>query len=474
MGLNPSNIERIRQDVQNAIALVMTKNPFLGLLLKKTWIYVEDCDGTAYTDGLKIVLCYDWFTRIGRDREWGPGPRSQVFVLLHELMHIVLKHSIRQKDYIERYRKFIPPILMNVVADAKVNQYVLELPMFKLELSNEIKPITPEWVEKKLRIQRVKEKSLEEILDELAREFEIRVSGDAEVENPPISPEGPVVIVKPKKPSKDGQNQKGRNIQLPTPIDDTFGSKGEKEGKEEKKGSKRAAVNEGDEKDRDAEGKGQNEVEKRWSEKISETLISAKMAGLLPAGWERLVNELLKPEINWRRLLLTTLTKGMGTKVKRTWSRPSRKFPFAYPGKETLKMNRVLVLVDTSGSIGEKELKRFVSEVYGILRENAEVIVIPWDATAYEPIVLKSRRDIEKLKTGLKGGGGTCILPALRLVDEKFGNADMVVIFSDWVISDIDNSNVQRLLKKYSNRILAFTTYGQPPEHLRSFKVRIE
>jgi predicted metal-dependent peptidase len=390
-------------------------------------------------------------------------------------MHIVLKHSVRQKNYIERYRKFIPPILMNVVADAKVNQYVLELPMFKLELINEIKPITPEWVEEKLGIQKVKEKSLEEILDELKTEFEIQVAGDTEADNPPTppSPIPPVVVVKPKK-SLNKENQKGKNIQLPMPMADTFGKEDGKEDGEGKKGNNRVPINEGDKKDAEAEGKGQNEIEKRWSEKISETLISAKMAGLLPAGWERLVNELLKPEINWRRLLLTTLTKGIGTEVRRTWSRPSRKFPFAYPGKDTLEPNRVLVLVDTSGSIGEKELRRFVSEVYGILNENAEVVVIPWDATAYEPIVLKSQRDVEKLKTGLKGGGGTCILPALRLVDEKFGDADMVVIFSDWEISDIDNSDVQRLLKKYSNRILAFTTYGQPPEHLRSFKVRIE
>jgi len=465
MGLN--NIERIRQDVQNAIALVMTKNPFLGILLKKTWIYVEDCDSTAYTDGLKIVLCYDWFTRIGRDREWGPGPRSQVFVLLHELMHIVLKHSIRQKDYIERYRKFIPPILMNVVADAKVNQYVLELPMFKLELSKEIKPITPEWVEEKLGIQRVKEKSLEEILDELAREFEIQVSGDTEVENPPISPEGPVVIVKPKKPSK------GRNIQLPTPIDDTFGSKGEKEGKEGKKGN-RATVNEGDEEDREAEGKGQNEVEKRWSEKISETLISAKMAGILPAGWERLIDELLKPEVDWRRLLTALLKRGIGSKVRRTWSRPSRKLPDLYPGRETLKLSKVVVLMDTSGSIGEQELRRFVSEVYGIVKERADVVVIPWDAQAYDPIVLRSARDISKLKVGLKGGGGTCILPALKMVNSKFRDSAMIVIFSDWEIADIDEPETQQLLRKYANRVLAFTTYRQPPEFLRSFKIRID
>jgi predicted metal-dependent peptidase len=483
MPLTPNQVEEVKQAVQSAIASIIVKNPFLGMLLRKTWVYVEDCKDTAYTDGLKIVLCYDWFTKIGREPTW--GARNQAFVLIHELMHIVLKHSIRQKDYVERYKKFVPPALMNVVADAKVNQYVMELPLFK-NLGSEFEPITPESIEQIFGIQNVREKSLEEILDELAKNIKIvyiRCSGEGDFPSPfpvPAPDEGDIVIEVPVGSGGDG-NRNRKNIKPPK-VRDVFreGEKNEEKGKggeneKEKKesGKGRIPVNEGDKEDKDAEGKGEDELEKRWREKLSDALISAKMAGMLPAGWERLINELLKPEVDWRRLLLLTLTKGIGTKVKRTWSRPSRKLPFVYPGKETLKLNKVLVLIDTSGSIDEKELKKFASEVYGILKENAEVVVIPWDATAYDPIVLKSQRDIEKLKTGLKGGGGTCILPALKMVDSKFSNSDMIVIFSDWEIYDINNRDVQSLLKKYANRILAFTTYKQPPEFLRSFKIRI-
>jgi len=141
MPLTPKQVEEVKQAVQSAIASIIVKNPFLGMLLRKTWIYVEDCKDTAYTDGLKIVLCYDWFTKIGREPTW--GARNQAFTLLHELMHIVLEHSIRQREYVERYKKFIPPAIMNIVADAKANQYVMELPLFK-NLGRELEPITPE------------------------------------------------------------------------------------------------------------------------------------------------------------------------------------------------------------------------------------------------------------------------------------------------------------------------------------------
>jgi len=197
------------------------------------------------------------------------------------------------------------------------------------------------------------------------------------------------------------------------------------------------------------------------------------MAGTLPAGWERLISELLKPEVDWKRLLMTVLTKGLGKKVKRTWSRPSRKLPDLYPGKETLKQNKVVVLIDTSGSIGEKELQKFVGEVYGIAKESSEVIVIPWDAEAYQPIVIKRYSDVKKIKT-LQGGGGTCIKPALELVDKQYRNADMIIVFSDWEISDLYDTAVQQLLRKYAPRILAFTTYRQPPSFLRSYKIKIE
>jgi predicted metal-dependent peptidase len=422
MPLTESQIKEIRDAVQGVISILVMDNPFLGLLLRKTWIYVEDCGGTAYTDGLKIIICYDWFSKLGRDV--ANGGKNQMFVLLHELMHIILGHTTRSKEYIRRYRKVLPPEVVNAVADAKVNQYLND---FKTT----IPIITPEWLEKAFDVKNVKEKSFEEILEEISR--------------------------------------KAKTVKVEVPMLDVFGEGGEER---EGEGRDRRPVNEGDMED---EGAGsEDEMERRRREKIAETLVTAKMAGMLPAGLERLVNDLLKSEVDWRRLLLLTLTKGIGTKVKRTWSRPSRKLPFVYPGKETLKLSKVVVLVDTSGSIGEQELRRFASEVYGILKESAEVVVIPWDAQAYDPIVLRSQRDIGKLKAGLKGGGGTCILPALKVVDKRFSSADMIVILSDWEIYDIGSSDVQQLLRKYASRILAFTTYAKPPEYLRSFKIRID
>jgi len=113
-----------------------------------------------------------------------------------------------------------------------------------------------------------------------------------------------------------------------------------------------------------------------------------------------------------------------------------------------------------------------LGEVYTILRETSEVVVVPWDATVYKPIVLRRPADVKRVK--LTGGGGTCILPALKLVDEKYGDADMVVILSDWEISDLNSGEVQELLRKHSKKIVAVTTYKMPPEFLRSIKIELK
>jgi predicted metal-dependent peptidase len=245
------------------------------------------------------------------------------------------------------------------------------------------------------------------------------------------------------------------------------GKRSDKEGGKKEKGSK-DVINEGDKEDKDA--KTPEELYKRWIRKISETVITVKTAGRLPGHYEELINELLKPIIDWRRILRSSLTKGIGRNVKRTWSRPSRKIPDLYPGKETLKLNKTVILIDTSGSIGTKELQRFVSEVYGVLREISKVVVIMWDAVVEDVIELRSNSDIEKVKV-IKGRGGTCIKPALELVNEKFNDVDKIIIFSDWEIADLNDA--EPLLKKYASKIVAFTTYSKPPKYLESYKIEI-
>lgn len=398
----------LKSEIQTIISKVILEDPFLGLLLKKTWIYEDESIETAITDGLSIVINPKFFAKL--------QPHEKVFVLEHELLHIILKHTIREKEYLNTYGKILDPMTLNVIADGKVNQYLT-----KFEgLIKTIKPVWPDDIKYYYNILYVEEKSFEEIISELIR--------------------------------------KKKFISIKLAIHDVFrkNNRGTKE---------RKVINEGDKEDKSEQG-----AEERLKSKLSETLITIKSMGKDPGNWERVVNQLIKPSINWKRILRLALTKGSGLETKRTWFRPSRKLPDIYPGKETLMKNKVLVLIDTSGSISETELKKFVSEVYNICRETNEVIVIPWDTIAYNPIVIKSSKNIKELK--LKGGGGTKIKNALEKA-KSFKDVEKIVIFSDWWIYDIDDNETEKLLKELSRKIIAFSTAKDPPSYLKSYKIKV-
>ncbi|MEM0333664.1 MAG: hypothetical protein QXX30_04385, partial [Candidatus Aenigmatarchaeota archaeon] len=79
------------------------------------------------------------------------------------------------------------------------------------------------------------------------------------------------------------------------------------------------------------------------------------------------------------------------------------------------------------------------------------VRVIPWDTIAYDIIELKSKSDLTKVKN-MKGGGGTIIYPALKKTIDNMKNNDIVVIFSDFMIYDLDEPETINAFKKIASK----------------------
>jgi predicted metal-dependent peptidase len=197
---------------------------------------------------------------------------------------------------------------------------------------------------------------------------------------------------------------------------------------------------------------GKEELERRWKEAIASALLAQKTAGKLPAGAERLFDEVLKPKVNIRALFRQTIRSGLGRMVVSDWTRPSRKNP-DLPGVKRLTIPNIWALLDTSGSIGEKELSLFVGTVLEFAGQT-KVHVICWDAMAYEEIKLRNR-SVEPLKKKIKGGGGTVIHPALEKTLKQMRPLDMVAILSDFEILDWDEPKTQELLSKVAGRASA-------------------
>lgn len=163
----------------------------------------------------------------------------------------------------------------------------------------------------------------------------------------------------------------------------------------------------------DAEAKAK--AEQRIQQQVAQAASMARMAGKMPAGVARLVDEILNPTVPWQDLLRDYMTRV--SKDNESWSRRNRRFANVYlPSRHGNRMGEITIIGDTSGSITNQELARLASEVSEIAEAvNPERIRIVWaDASvageqefeAGEPIIAKPQ-----------GGGGTDMRVPLQHIE---------------------------------------------------------
>lgn len=135
----------------------------------------------------------------------------------------------------------------------------------------------------------------------------------------------------------------------------------------------------------------------------------------------RWANELLSPQVDYKRLLRGFLmrdgkiTRGLNEMTFQRLPRRSRR-DIILPAR-VRRRARIAVIADTSGSMSNRDIKRFFSEIAGIsLGTNIEAIdVFGCDYEADEkPFIVRNKRDVYRMK--LRGGGGTYMGAGLKAV----------------------------------------------------------
>lgn len=145
----------------------------------------------------------------------------------------------------------------------------------------------------------------------------------------------------------------------------------------------------------------------------------AKEFGKLPGSLERFVEQFVKPKANWRDLLRNFITEI--TKNDYAWSRPNRRFlaqGIYLPGLFSESMGEIAVAIDTSGSIDQKTLNKFGSEISAIVdsvRPN-RIHVIYCDSHVNHVDTFEQN---DELKFKLHGGGGTDFRPPFEYLKEN-------------------------------------------------------
>ena len=217
---------------------------------------------------------------------------------------------------------------------------------------------------------------------------------------------------------------------------------------------------------KDDKGNGQKEMEgvgegeKDWKQVLTDAAYFAKSKGKLKGDLERLVDKMLNKKLNWSQMLYRFITNEIQHDF--TYAKPSRRFIstgiyFPSTNKENIK---ILAAIDTSGSIGNKELALFLGEIYKITsaHNNMELEVVFHDTeiSSKSKFNLSNLHKVKSLKP--TGGGGTSHQEVFDYAIKSKPN--ILVCFTDGM-SDINEC------KKFHNTLFVLTmedfkpTFGQ-------------
>ncbi|WP_320674891.1 DUF2201 family putative metallopeptidase [Prochlorococcus sp. MIT 1341] len=168
----------------------------------------------------------------------------------------------------------------------------------------------------------------------------------------------------------------------------------------------------------------QSEIKEYWTGAIQEslTLIDADERHRLPTSFTRHLDEVSKPQIDWKTRLSRHLIR-----TPTDFSGFDRRFLYRGLYLEQLEGEKVMVFccIDTSGSIGKEELSQFLGELKGILSGYTHLECHLWyaDHDCYGPYKLESIEKVPKPK----GGGGTNFIPFFQAIEKDFPNEKQAV-----------------------------------------------
>ena len=177
------------------------------------------------------------------------------------------------------------------------------------------------------------------------------------------------------------------------------------------------------------------EQETMWKSNITSAVISAKSVGKGSAGLLRRMEDLLEPQFPWNVIMASYMTQTCRDDY--SWAKPDRRFIYQgiyLPEQETPTLGDIVIMIDTSGSISQKYLMMFASELVSILHAypatTITVMYIDYVVAKVEEV------DISDLKFNAMGGGGTSFVPGYVYLEENGIYPNLVLYFTDGECDD--------------------------------------
>jgi predicted metal-dependent peptidase len=194
-----------------------------------------------------------------------------------------------------------------------------------------------------------------------------------------------------------------------------------------------------------AQQRGEAET-KAIEQQIDSAIRQAAMAGYLDANTPRGVQEMLVPEVDWRTLLAEFVKSRCAGNDKQSWRRPHKNYlPYDLyiPTPYSEALGKVLIAVDTSGSIGDEMLSVFLGHAQHLCNEvQPDGVDIVWWGTNVVGVDSFKREAVGELAKAVnpRGGGGTEPACITRWLDkQKDPNYICAIVLTD---GEFYNGNV--------------------------------
>lgn len=416
--LSRADSRRMRPDIEAAIEYLP------GLASLALWCKFADTDEeiVACTDGSTIYVGTEYEKRASAERR---------FICLHEIFHIALCHPQRVRELKQREAGF-NGLLLNIAADAIINA--------SLENLTGLKTPSDAW-------------TLGKIWDNLEKSDEANKSPSANG-----ATASGALLTSAASVQLYGGAQKAKKIANLTRSEfvqvnrwsceelyrflkarcQTFAGFFEilaegygkdslgRDLRDKHEGEKASASSRN--RSCDLSETDESEEKRSWQQRL------AILRGSHPEIFNRLASEMPKTETPWNRILRELVQTAFQEAAKTNYSRPSRRWlalerdfsaragvslPFE-PDKMKKRGSRLAVALDTSGSIDDTLLGRFLAEIAVLCALNQRnLILIIGDAKVHKIAEIDWRDAASELKkVKYTGGGGTDFRPLIKAAVE--------------------------------------------------------
>jgi len=219
-----------------------------------------------------------------------------------------------------------------------------------------------------------------------------------------------------------------------------------KQEQEEKGGAASSTPNEGgglDEHDWEGAQEMSADEQRELAQEIDQAVRQGALtAGKVGSGGNRAIDQLLQPEVNWREVLREFITETCRGNDDSTWRQPSRRhlaMGMLRPSGITERVGELVIAIDTSGSIGQHELTKCLSEIKGVCDtvRPESVRILYWDTKVCSDElygdVPNACASLEQLTQTTKpaGGGGTRVQCVPDYIRDNNINAQAVIVLTD-------------------------------------------